>query len=705
MRGSSAAGAALVLALTFGAVAAMPVTPLTAGEVANAANAGPPDQPIPSVVPNAPVPPEVAAREPPARPDDPPARVGPPDRPSTVLEHALAPASPDRSLEAGIQQAPAGDRIVGSVMAAGGPDVVPEVALSTVASVADRAPERAGGADRYLTSVELAARFDRGVGDVWLATGEDFPDGLAASAVAGARGGPVLLTRSTRLPGPVGAELSRLAPRRVWVMGGEAAVSNGVVDAVRAILPDADVERVAGVDRFATAAELARRFFDDAPAVFAATGTNFPDALAAGPAAAGEGAPTLLVTRTAVPTATEVQLRRLHPPVVHVVGGPDVVSDTVATRIAEITGGSVERIAGVDRYATAAAVADRFFAATTPSLVLATGSKFPDSIAAGAVAGDRQSPLLLVTPGAAPRTTVDAARRVSWWLPDSGRVLRYTLIAHPDDEFASWSISGVRDPRRYDVLVVLTTGESTRFCDGEPVDNPWVSLQYLPQPQPTGVQYSDRCKQHRMDSWREFVHSAGVGPVGDAERLTGGPIEFDGREVPVPLSRDEAGTVVVADGFEVAVGSDAAVVTFDLGALTVDEVLWAVQTTRTLVDRFPTQLEGDVIGAGFFNDGATGYENLHADHRAVHDLLGGTDLGLPGSQYATVGHAQSARAFGSFVDDYCGHMCHPAAGSPFSGGMGRFQYAYGWLSDGYWPPGEVDSPSGFSRYQSFAKWY
>ena len=162
---------------------------------------------------------------------------------------------------------------------------------------------------------------------------------------------------------------------------------------------------------------------------------------------------------------------------------------------------------------------------------------------------------------------------------------------------------------------------------------------------------------------------------------------------------------MTADEFELAVGRDAAVVSFDMGALTTDEVLWGVQTARGLADRFPTQVEGDLMGAGFFNDAATGYPNLHADHHAVYELLGSLDLGLPGSQYATVGHAQSARTFGATVTDYCGLMCHPGDTSAFVGDMGHFQYSYGWLADGYWPPGDVDAYAGFSRYQSFGKWF
>lgn len=645
--------------------------------------------------------------EPPGRPDDPPQKREPPARPSKVLEAHRAMTSLDRSLAAGLQANPAGNRVVGSVIAAGGEGVVREPTLGAVASVADRSTSRGGGADRYGTAVALSARqFPAGTTDVWLVTGETFPDGLAASAIAGARDGPVLLTRPHELPPSVAVELSRLAPRNVWIVGGIAAVSEAVLRSVQGAAPAATVSRLAGPDRYGTAAALADAYFASAPAVFVATGLNFPDALGAGPAAAAADAPALLVTASAVPPATEAQLRRLRPPVVYIVGGSDVVSNAVAAHIGTTTGGQVVRIAGADRYATVAAVADRFFDPTTPSIVLATGLNFPDALGAGAVAGSLESPLLLVDGNdVPPRVTTDAARRVSWWLPDSGRVLRYTLIAHPDDELAAWSIIGERDPRRYDVLIVLTTGESTGFCTGLPVSNPWVSEQYLPQPQPTGVQYSERCKKHRMDSWNVFIGGTDVGAAGSRERLTGGPISFDGRVVAVPLTRDEAGTVMPADGFDVVFGPDSALISFDMGALTTDEVLWALQTTRGLSDRFPTQVEGDVVGAGFYNDAGTGYGNRHEDHHAVYQLLGSTDLGVPGSQYTTVGHEQTARAFGASVVDYCRLMCHPGAPSTFTGSMGHFQYSYGWLAHGYWPPSDVDAYAGFSRYQSFAKWF
>ena len=59
----------------------------------------------------------------------------------------------------------------------------------------------------------------------------------------------------------------------------------------------------------------------------------------------------------------------------------------------------VERLAGADRHATAAAVARAAIAAgaATDTVWLATGAAFPDAMAVAAVA--RRAPVLLVDPG------------------------------------------------------------------------------------------------------------------------------------------------------------------------------------------------------------------------------------------------------------------------------------------------------------------
>ena len=97
------------------------------------------------------------------------------------------------------------------------------------------------------------------------------------------------------------------------------------------------------------------------PVVYVATGENFPDALGAGPAAAMVKGPILLVSQNGIPGETAAELTRLSPDKIIIVGGTAVVSTTVETGLAAFAG-TVERIAGTNRYDTAA----KLSAATYP---------------------------------------------------------------------------------------------------------------------------------------------------------------------------------------------------------------------------------------------------------------------------------------------------------------------------------------------------
>jgi hypothetical protein len=64
-----------------------------------------------------------------------------------------------------------------------------------------------------------------------------------------------------------------------------------------------------------------------------------------------------------------------------------------------------ERIAGVDRYATAAAVSASAFSPGVAVAYVATGTSFPDALAGGAAAGLRDAPVLLVARDEVPAAT------------------------------------------------------------------------------------------------------------------------------------------------------------------------------------------------------------------------------------------------------------------------------------------------------------
>ena len=101
------------------------------------------------------------------------------------------------------------------------------------------------------------------------------------------------------------------------------------------------VSRRAGSDRYGTAAAISAAVFDpDVPVVYVATGQNYPDAIAGGPAAAAEGGPVLLVRRDSIPSATAAELTRLKPARIVVLGGTAVVSAGVASALAGYTSGT-----------------------------------------------------------------------------------------------------------------------------------------------------------------------------------------------------------------------------------------------------------------------------------------------------------------------------------------------------------------------------
>ncbi|WP_309065066.1 cell wall-binding repeat-containing protein [Microbacterium sp.] len=98
--------------------------------------------------------------------------------------------------------------------------------------------QRLAGPDRYQTAVEISkATFTTPrVPVIYVASGAGFADALAGAAAAGYRGGPVLLSAQGSASAAVLAEIERLDPVRVIVLGGPAAVSDTVVAQIAEVL-------------------------------------------------------------------------------------------------------------------------------------------------------------------------------------------------------------------------------------------------------------------------------------------------------------------------------------------------------------------------------------------------------------------------------------------------------------------------------------
>ena len=173
-------------------------------------------------------------------------------------------------------------------------------------------------------------------------------------------------------------------------------------------------QRLSGVDRYATAVALSQATFSPGvPAVYIATGTTFPDALAGGVPAALEHAPALLVGRDVIPQVVDDELQRLTPQRIVILGGTAAVSQSVAQQLAAYTSGPVERLAGSDRYATAAAISQDTFPSGADRVLVASGRAFPDALSGVPAAASQHAPILLVEPDALPGATRQEIQRLA----------------------------------------------------------------------------------------------------------------------------------------------------------------------------------------------------------------------------------------------------------------------------------------------------
>ena len=159
--------------------------------------------------------------------------------------------------------------------------------------------------------------------------------------------------------------------------------------------------RLAGSDRFGTAVAISKTEFPNggAGAVVLARSDDYPDALVGAPLAAAKNAPLLLTSGTTLPDGTKAEIQRVlaSGKPVYVLGGPKAVPTSIDSELTQL-GYTVTRYFGDNRFATAVKVADAL--GDPGTVLLATGTNFPDALSAG-VAAVKAGGVVLLTNGTA----------------------------------------------------------------------------------------------------------------------------------------------------------------------------------------------------------------------------------------------------------------------------------------------------------------
>lgn len=191
---------------------------------------------------------------------------------------------------------------------------------------------RIGGPTRYETATLIAGEITQdSTAQMFLATGQDFPDALVLSALAARENAPLVLAKANELPPATEAYLSTAPFDDLYAAGGTAVLSDAVLNDA-ADLGGASATRYSGTDRYETAATVLQQFPAEGK-VMVATGEKFPDALTAVPVAGRTGAGIALSRHDAVPASVMTEIERLTEgfsyPLVTVVGGEAALSSAV----------------------------------------------------------------------------------------------------------------------------------------------------------------------------------------------------------------------------------------------------------------------------------------------------------------------------------------------------------------------------------------
>jgi putative cell wall-binding protein/uncharacterized protein YkwD len=237
---------------------------------------------------------------------------------------------------------------------------------------------------------------------VVIATQASYWDALAASSLAGKFDCPILLTDHDSLSSQASSEISRLHATKAYVVGGSMAVSDAVTTQVARL--GCSVERVYGNDQQATAISIANKVNSGShgDTCIIATANGFADALSASPYAYAKKSP-IYLTETDSKTLSSAALDSIRSAGYRhaiIVGGTMAVDSNVESQLRDIAGVSdVQRKYGQTEYETSSAVAEWEVSKgmTVAHAGLATGAKFYDALAGGALCGHQNSVLVIAS--------------------------------------------------------------------------------------------------------------------------------------------------------------------------------------------------------------------------------------------------------------------------------------------------------------------
>lgn len=180
-----------------------------------------------------------------------------------------------------------------------------------------------------------------------------------------------------------------------------------ITNTVSAQAASLTTERLQGADRFEVAVNISKKGWPTGASTVVLVNYNaYADALAATPLAYKANAPILLTHPTSLSDVTKVELQRLKPQNVIIVGGEGSVSPSVLSAVETAGIPNVTRISGADRFEVAYNISKQM--PTSDKVIMAYGMNFPDALAIAPYAARNGYPILLTNSSDLPQRTKEA---------------------------------------------------------------------------------------------------------------------------------------------------------------------------------------------------------------------------------------------------------------------------------------------------------
>ncbi|UDN57555.1 N-acetylmuramoyl-L-alanine amidase [Clostridioides sp. ES-S-0010-02] len=265
------------------------------------------------------------------------------------------------------------------------------------------------GSDRYETAVKISKEgWKNGSDKVVIINGDVSIDGIISTPLATTYNAPILLVEKNNVSDSVKAELKRLNPKDIIIIGDENSISKTTANQIKSTV-SASQTRLNGSNRYETslliAKEIDKNHDVDKVYITNANGGEV-DALTIAAKAGQDKQPIILSDKDSLTNDTYKWLQSEDLQNAYFIGGPQMLSTNVINKINDITKDSVtkNRVYGADRHETNANVIKTFYTEDELEAVLVAKSDvLVDALAAGPLAASLKSPILIT-----PKTYVSA---------------------------------------------------------------------------------------------------------------------------------------------------------------------------------------------------------------------------------------------------------------------------------------------------------